>query len=80
MCRCTTSGEGRAAEEKVVEMERVAMVVAMVAVEKAVGLAAAATVTAGLMELEATVGTWAAGRSQYNLFHSRTEPRLHTVR
>ena len=77
MCRCTTSGEGRAAEEKAVAMEGVVMVVATavamvgekVAVEKAVDL-----------EVEATVGTWAAGRSQYNLFHSRTEPRLHTVR
>ena len=62
---------------KAVAMEGVVMVVATaaamvgekVAVEKAVDL-----------EVEATVGTWAAGRSQYNLFHSRTEPRLHTVR
>ena len=77
MCRCTTSGEGRAALVKAVEMEGVAMVVAMaaamvgekVAVEMAVDL-----------EVGATAGTWAAGRSQYNLSHSRTAPRLHTAR
>ena len=77
MCRCTTSGEERAALVKAVAMEGVVMVVATaaamvgekVAVEKAVDL-----------EVGATVGTWAAGRSQYNLSHSRTEPRLHTVR
>ena len=47
----------------------VAMVGEKVAVEKAVDL-----------EVGATVGTWAAGRSQYNLSHRRTAPQLHTVR
>ena len=81
------------AEVRAVEKEGVAMAVAMVVATeaaKAVEMEGAATAAAKVgekvvvekaveKEVEATVGTWAAGRSQYNRTHSRTAPELQTV-